>query len=177
MTHRRTVSFRYPIRTKTFLAALLLVPSLLCPASRADDKDKKEKPEKEKKERIEPWVEIRTAHFVVASDGGEKTARRFADEFETLYRVFQATMPNSRVGTGVPVRILAARDGRSFARMAPEFPFDKHHEQPPGLMFTGAEKTYIGLRANASGRFQHIEIFQNYAREVLKRSYRKLPPW
>jgi tetratricopeptide (TPR) repeat protein len=177
LTHRRIVSFRYPIRTKTFLAALFLVTSLLCPASRADDKEKKEKPEKEKKEKIEPWVEIRTAHFIVASDGGDKTARRFADEFETLYRVFQSTMPNSRVGTGVPVRILAARDGRSFARMAPEFPFDKHHEQPPALMFSGSEKTYIGLRANASGRFQHIEIFQNYAREVLKRSYRKLPPW
>ena len=177
MKRRRIVSFRYPIRTKKFLAALLLVPSLLCPIARADDKDKKDKPEKEKKEKIEPWVEIRTAHFLVASDGGEKTARRFADEFETLYRVFQATMPNSRVSNGIPVRILASRNGQSFARMAPEFPYDKRREQPPGLMFSGAEKTYIGLRANASGRFQHIELFQNYAREILKRSYRKLPPW
>jgi tetratricopeptide (TPR) repeat protein len=122
-------------------------------------------------------VEVRTAHFIVASDGGEKAARRFADEFETLFRVFQFTMPNSRVSTGIPVRILAARDGQSFARMAPEFPFDKHREQPPGLMFSGEQKTYIGLRANAGGRFPHIEIFQNYAREILKRSFRKLPPW
>ena len=132
---------------------------------------------KEKKEKIEPWVEIRTAHFIVASDGGEKTARRIADEFESLLRVFQATMPNSRVGTGVPVRILAARDGQSFARMAPEFPYDKRHDQPPGMFVSGPEKTYLGIRANASGRFAYADIFQNYARQILKFSYRNLPPW
>jgi tetratricopeptide (TPR) repeat protein len=172
---RMIVPLRYPIRAKAILAALFLLAALLCPAARGADKDKK--PEKEKKEKIEPWVEIRTAHFIVASDGGEKTARRIADEFESLLRVFQATMPNSRVSTGVPVRILAARDGQSFARMAPEFPFDKRHDQPPGMFVSGPEKTYIGIRANASGHFPYIEIFQNYAREILKLSYRNLPPW
>jgi tetratricopeptide (TPR) repeat protein len=169
------VPLRYPIRAKAILAALFLLAALLCPAARGADKDKK--PEKEKKEKIEPWVEIRTAHFIVASDGGEKTARRIAEEFESLLHVFQATMPNSRVSTGVPVRILAARDGQSFARMAPEFPFDKRHDQPPGMFVSGPEKTYIGIRANASGHFPYIEIFQNYAREILKLSYRNLPPW
>jgi tetratricopeptide (TPR) repeat protein len=157
------------------LTALFLLAALLCPVARSADKNKK--PEKEKKEKIEPWVEIRTAHFIVASDGGEKTARRIADEFESLLRVFQATMPNSRVTTGVPVRILAARDGQSFARMAPEFPFDKRHDQPPGMFVSGPEKTYIGIRANAPGHFPYIEIFQNYAREILKLSYHNLPPW
>jgi tetratricopeptide (TPR) repeat protein len=173
-----TVSIRYLIRAMAILAPLFLFAVLLCPSARsADDKDKEKKPEKEKKEKVEPWVEIHTAHFIVASDGGEKTARRFGDEFETLLRVFQATMPNSRVSTGIPVRILAARDGQSFARMAPEFPYDKRRQQPPGLMFTGTEKTYIGIRANASGHFPYMEIYQNYAREIVKRSYRNLPPW
>jgi tetratricopeptide (TPR) repeat protein len=169
------VPMRYPNRAKAILAAPFLLAILFCPGVRGADKDKK--PEKEKKEKIEPWVEIRTPHFIVASDGGEKTARRIADQFETLVRVFQATMPNARVSTGIPVRILAARDGKSFARMAPEFPFDKNHEQPPGIMFSGSEKMYIGIRANASGHFPYLEIFQNYAREILRLSYRKLPPW
>jgi tetratricopeptide (TPR) repeat protein len=175
LSQEMNVPIRYPIRAQAIAAALFLLAALTCPIARSADK--KEKPEKEKKEKIEPWVEIRTAHFIVASDGGEKTARRIADEFESLTRVFQATMPNARVSTGVPVRILAARNGESFARMAPEFPFDKRHEQPPGMLVSGTEKTYIGIRANASGRFPYIEIFQNYAREVLKLSYRNLPPW
>jgi tetratricopeptide (TPR) repeat protein len=165
------------IRAKAILAALFLLAAFLCPAARGADKDKDKKPEKEKKEKIETWVEIRTEHFIVASDGGEKTARRIADEFESLLHVFQSTMPFARVSTGIPVRILAARNGDSFAHLAPEFPNDKRHDQPPGLMVIGAEKTYIGIRANASGRFRYTEIFQNYAKEILKLSYRNLPPW
>ena len=171
------VSFGTPMRAKATLAALFLLAALFGPVARGADKNKKEKLEKEKKEKVEPWVEIRTPHFIVASDGGPATARRIADEFESLLRVFQATMPNSRVTTGVPVRILASRDGQSFARMIPEFPYDKRHEQPPGLMVAGAEETYIGIRANAAGHFPYSEIFQNYARQVLKLSYRSLPPW
>ncbi len=170
-------SFRYPIRAKAIPAVLFLLAALFCPAARSGDKDKDKKPEKEKKEKIEPWVEIRTAHFIVASDGGEKTARRIADEFESLVRLFQATMPNSRIGTGVPIRILAARDGQSFGRMVPEFPYDKRHDQPTGMFVLGPEKTYIGIRANAQGHFPYEEIFQNFARQILKLSYRNLPPW
>ena len=179
MPLRMIVPLRTSIRAQALLTAAFTLAALFCPATRAaqKDKDKDQKPEKEKKEKIEPWVEIRTPHFIVASDGGEKTARRIADEFESLLRVVQTTMPNSRVSTGVPVRIIAPRDGRSFARAFPEFPFDKNHEQPPGLYFTGPEKTYIGVRANANGHFPYLEIYQNYAREILKRSYRKLPPW
>src|SRR6185312_15391067 len=90
-------------------AAFFIFAALLCPISHAADKEKnKDKPQKEKKEKIEPWVEISTAHFIVASDGGEKTALRFANQFETLLRAFQATMPNARVTNGIPVRLLVA---------------------------------------------------------------------
>jgi tetratricopeptide (TPR) repeat protein len=143
----------------------------------ADKEKNKDKPEKEKKEKIEPWVEIRTTHFIAASDGGEKTALRFANEFETLLRVFQATMPNARLTNGIPVRLLVAKDGQSFARMAPEFPYDKKRDQPPGLIASGTEKTYIGIRANVGGHFPFADIFKTYAHDVVKRSYRNLPPW
>jgi tetratricopeptide (TPR) repeat protein len=164
---------------KTALATLFIFAALLCPVSRAADKEKNKdkKPEKEKKEKVEPWVEIRTAHFIAASDGGEKTALRFANEFETLLRVFQATMPNARLTNGIPVRLLVAKDGQSFARMAPEFPYDKKRDQPPGLIAQGTEKTYIGVRANAGSHFPFADIFKTYAHDVIKRSYRNLPPW
>jgi tetratricopeptide (TPR) repeat protein len=180
LSYRMIVSLRNSLRARTALAVFFLLTAVSCLAARgADDKDKDKKPEKGKKEKIEPWVEIRTAHFIVASDGGEKTARRYADQFESLLRVFQSTMPNARISTGIPVRILVARDGQSFARMAPEFPFDKKRdrEQPPGLIFFGPEKTYIGIRGNAPGRFPLTEIFQNYSREIQKQSYHNLPPW
>jgi tetratricopeptide (TPR) repeat protein len=169
--------FQHFLRSKASISALLLVTVVLSPCARGADKDKKE--EKEKKEKIEPWVEVRTAHFIAASDDGERTARRYAAEFEQLLRVFQSTMPNCRVSNGIPVRLLVARDGPSFGRIIPEFRFDKRHdrEQPPGVFVSSAEKTFIGLRANAPGRFRFEEIYSAYAHEVLKLSYRNLPPW
>jgi len=170
---------RDSIWRRTVPATLFILAVLLCPISHAADKEKNKdkKADKEKKEKIEPWVEIRTTHFIAASDGGEKTALRFANEFETLLRVFQATMPNARLTNGIPVRLLVAKDGQSFARMAPEFPYDKKHDQPPGLIAQGNEKTYIGVRANAGGHFPFADIFKTYAHDVIKRSYRNLPPW
>ena len=172
-------STRQSLWIKTLPATLFvfILGALLCPCTQAADKEKKEKPEKEKKEKIEPWVEIRTTHFIVASDGGEKTALRFANEFETLLRVFQATMPNARLTNGIPVRLLVAKDGQSFARMAPEFPYDKKRDQPPSVMASSTEKTYIGIRANVGGHFPFADIFKTYAHDVVKRSYRNLPPW
>src|SRR5579872_4444559 len=105
---------RASILRSTISATLFIFAALLCPHARAADKEKNKdkKPEKEKKEKIEPWVEVRTTHFIAASDGGEKMALRYANEFETLLRVFQSTMPNARLTNGIPVRLLVAKDGQ-----------------------------------------------------------------
>jgi tetratricopeptide (TPR) repeat protein len=177
LVRQMIVSLQDLLRRTGSVTALLLAVALFSPCAQGADKNKKE--EKEKKEKIEPWVEVRTAHFIAASDGGEKTARQYAAEFEQLLRVFQSTLPNCRVSNGIPVRLLVARDGPSFGRMIPEFRFDKRHdrEQPPGVFVAGSEKTFIGLRANAPGRFRFEEIYSAYAHEVLKLSYGNLPPW
>jgi tetratricopeptide (TPR) repeat protein len=152
--------------------AVSLLAGILYPSARADDKK-----ENKKIEKVEPWVELRTQHFVVASDGGEKTARRVADQFEMVRRVFQATMPNARFDTGVPIQILAARDGKSFATLLPEYPFDKRHPQPDGIFVSGGEKNYIAMRTNVYGKIPYEDIYRDYAKLVLKLSYHSLPPW
>jgi len=86
-------------------------------------------------------------------------------------------MPGAHLDTGIPIEILAARDGKSFATLFPEFPFDKRHEQPFGAFLSGAEKNYIGLRTNVNGPVPYEDIYHEYARLVLKLSYHSLPPW
>ncbi len=169
MLNVRTVLVRHHPRVVSLWLALPLVAGILCSSARSADKNKNEK--------VEPWVEIRTPHFIVASDGGEKTARRVAGQFEQVRRVFQATLPNARLDTGIPIEILAAKDGKSFATLFPEYPYDKRRTQPVGLFLSGTEKNYIALRTNVSGPVPYEEIYQDYARLVLKLSYHSLPPW
>ncbi len=156
------------------LLALPILAGAFLPAARADDKDKKTK---EKKEKPDIWVEIRTPQFVVDSDGGESGARKVLHDFDQLRRVIQATMPRSRSGAGLPIQILAARDAQGFTKLFPEFPADKHHEQPNGQFIPGAEKIFIAIRTNVSGHVPYEEIYRDYARLILKLSYRNLPPW
>ncbi len=169
---------RHRLRIASIWFGLCLAAFILCPVSRgADRNEDKDKKKEDKKEKVEPWVEVRTPHFIVASDGGEKISRRVAGQFEQVRRVFETTMPHARLDTGFPIRILAARNGQSFATLFPEFPFDKRNIQPAGLFVPGTEKTYIGLRTNVSGPVPYEDIYQSYARSVLKLSYHSLPPW
>src|ERR1700704_6251067 len=168
LLHLTAVPAYRHLRTISLWLFLPLLAGSLSPAARSADK---------KNEKVEPWVEIRTPYFVVMSDGGEKTAHRVADQFEQVRRVFQATMPNAHFDTGVPIQILAAKDGKSFATLLPEYPFDKRHPQPEGLFVSGAEKNYIVLRTNVSGPIPYEDIYHNYARLILKLSYHSLPPW
>jgi tetratricopeptide (TPR) repeat protein len=171
------VPIRYHRRVVLTWLALPLLAVALCPTVRGADKDKDKEKKEDKKEKVEPWVEVRTEHFVVASDGREKTARHVADQFELLARALQATMPNARLTHGIPIEILAAKDGPSFAKLFPEFPFDKRRTQPVGLFVDGPAKTFIGIRTNVSGPVPYEDIYRDYSRMVLKLSYRNLPAW
>ena len=177
MLNLSTVPFRNHIRLVFAWLALPLLAVVLCPVVHGADKDKDKEKKEDKKEKIETWVEVRTEHFVVASDGGEKTARHVADQFELLAHALQATMPNARLTRGIPIQILAAKDGPSFAKIFPEFPSDKRRPQPTGQFADGPDRTFIGIRTNVSGSTQYDDIYRAYSMMVLKRSYRNLPPW
>ncbi len=175
MLNLTTVAFSRSFRILAIWVALPLLAATFCTSARGKDKDTKEKTEKKQKDR--PWVEIRSAQFVVTSDGGEKTARRVLDQFEQVRRVFQATMPNPRFSTGIPIQIFAARNSDSFAKLFPEFPANSRRVQPGGLFIAGPEKIFIGMRTNAPGKVPYERVYQAYASLVLKHSYRRLPPW
>jgi tetratricopeptide (TPR) repeat protein len=168
LLHITAVPARHHPRSTSPWILLPLLAGMLCAPVRSADK---------KNEKVEPWVEVRTPHFVVMSDGGEKMTRRVLDQFEMVRRIFQATMPNARFDTGTPIQVLAAKDGKSFATLLPEYPFDKRHPQPEGLFVSGNLKNYIVLRTNVSGPIPYEDIYHSYAQLVLKLSYHSLPPW
>ena len=48
-----------------------------------------------------PWIEVRSPHFRVLTNGGTKDARRVAHEFEQMRYIFATQFPTS-VGIGCP---------------------------------------------------------------------------
>src|SRR5579863_3498271 len=52
------------------------------------------------------WIEVRSPHFVVSSNAGEKEARRIADQFEQIRGLFLAAFGNLKVDPAQPVLIV-----------------------------------------------------------------------
>jgi tetratricopeptide (TPR) repeat protein len=108
------------------------------------------------------WVEVRSGHFVVASNAGESDARRIALEFERVRGIFHGAFPKFRVDPGQPIVILAARDEATMKVLAPEEWGGDLHIRPSGLFHSDGEKDYVVLRLDGEGTTAFHTIYHEY---------------
>src|SRR5262245_33860419 len=66
------------------------------------------------------WIEVRSPHFRVLSDGAEHEARTVAGRFEQMRMAFATALPWLRLDPPVPLLILAPRDETSLKTLLPE---------------------------------------------------------
>lgn len=68
-----------------------------------------------------PWVEVRSEHFTVITDAGEKNGRRVADRFEQMRTIFGLLFGRAKINQPVPLEIIAFRNSkelRQYSRSA-----------------------------------------------------------
>jgi tetratricopeptide (TPR) repeat protein len=126
---------------------------------------------------IDPWVEVRSAHFVVASNAGESDARRIAAEFERVRAIFRGAFPKFRVDPAQPIVILAARDEATMKAIAPDEWGSEGHIRPSGLFHSDGEKDYVVLRLDGEGTTAFHTIYHEYTHALLFLNFSKLPLW
>jgi len=56
------------------------------------------------------WIEVKSPHFTVVSNGSDKTARNVAWQLEQIRAAIQAGWPWARVQLDRPVTVVAAKD-------------------------------------------------------------------
>ena len=66
-----------------------------------------------------PWLEIRSGHFVVVTDAGEKKGREIALRFEQMRSVFAILLGKPKLNQSVPLTILAFKSDKSYYQLAP----------------------------------------------------------
>ena len=144
--------------SRLVLASLLLLPGLRCLAF-----------EKE-------WIEIRSQHFRVLSDGSDKDARRMAREFEQIRAVFSRQFPTLRLDSGAPLLVLAVRDENSMKALAPAI-WKSRGAKPAGLFLHGWEKNFALVRLDAVSREDYEVIYHEYTHSLIHMNYRLCPLW
>jgi len=128
-----------------------------------------------------PWVEARSANFVVVSDAGAKEARRIAARFEQIRGVFHSVWPTARLGTGEPIVILGAKNEGSLKELLPEYWEKKGAKRIAGVFFRSPERQYVALRTDLGDEVQgmnpYLLLYRAYVHALLDLNFESMPVW
>src|SRR5947207_15020812 len=104
------------------------------------------------------WIEVRSPHFTVNSNAGEKDARKIADQFEQIRQMFHSAFGGLRVDLGQPIIIVAAKNENTMKLFLPEEWEVKGHIHHAGLYQPGEDKDYVVMRSE-----EHTSELQSHS--------------
>src|SRR5256885_7988141 len=108
------------------------------------------------------WVEIRSPHFSVLTDAGDKRGRDVAVRFEQMRAVFGALMVKAKVGTPIPLQIIAFRNSKELRQFSPIW--RGKATEVAGLFQSGSDRGFILL--DTSGEDPRATAFHEYAHQL-----------
>lgn len=112
---------------------------------------------------VPQWLEIRSPHFSVVTDAGEKRGRETAMRFEQMRGVLSKLVPDANVDIPTPLQIVAFRNTRELRQFAPMW-----HGKPTdvaGLYEQGDDRSFILLDLSVENPWS--VVFHEYAHQLL----------
>ncbi len=125
----------------------------------------------------ESWVEVRTPHFTVMCNAGEKEGRRIGDQLERMRSVFHRGFPTVNVDSDAPIIVLAVRDKKDFQALEPEAYLAKGQLELAGLFQQAPDKNYVLLRLDAEGDHPFATVYHEYTHYLVRGAAEWLPLW
>ena len=119
------------------------------------------------RDKVENWIKVQSPHFVVATNGNEKQARRIADQFERMRSLFHALFPKLKIDPSSPIIVLAVKNDSDFRALEPQEYLAKGSLRLGGLFLRGPEKNYVLMRLEAEGEHPYATIYHEYTHLVL----------
>lgn len=124
-----------------------------------------------------PWIEVRSPHFRVLTNGSLNDARHLTKEFEQMRYVFADRYPQFRLEGGAPLIILAPLD-ESTAKILEPMLWNSKQVKPAGIFHHGWEKEYALVRLDTMGGESGTEIvYHEYTHTVFRLNFQYLPVW
>src|SRR3954447_5594883 len=120
-----------------------------------------------------PWLEVRSIHYTVITDAGDKRGRGVALRFEQMRAVFAGLLTKDRLNESRPLTVLAFKDDKSYYQLAP-----LHEGQPlsaPGFFLPGEDQDFIAL--NLSEPEPWHGVARDFALRLLKYNYPPAQGW
>lgn len=119
------------------------------------------------------WVEVRSKHFSVMTDDGEKSGRNVLQRFEQMRAAFAGLFNKANVNSPVPLQIVAFRSGRELKQVAPIW--KGKPVELAGYFQGGEDRNFIALDLSAENGW--ATVFHEYAHLLLNNNLKSLPAW
>jgi hypothetical protein len=150
---------------KSFLRALAFALTVLsCALLLSEDK---------------PWIEVRSPHFRLMTNGSERDGRHMLRQFELMRAVFESQFPGFKLDAAAPLLILAPKDEYTSRQLLPQF-WAHSGPKPAGFYHHGWEREYAIVNSVPSDKNDpdayHV-IYHEYSQSLLHINFRWLPSW
>ncbi len=119
------------------------------------------------------WVDVRSDHFSVITDSGEKNGRHVAELFEHMRAAFGIVFVRSTINQPVPLQIIAFRNTREFRQHSPIF--NGKVVEVSGFFQSSNDKDFIVVDMSQQNNWQIV--FHEYAHVWLKDNFPPAAPW
>jgi hypothetical protein len=121
------------------------------------------------------WMEIRSPHFVLMTNGSEGAGRHAAKQFELMRAVFASQFPGLTLEGAKPLLIVAPRD--RYVTSGFELPANV-----AGRYMRLGPKEYAIVRLDIVGNDRidpdtYATVYHEYVHSLLHRNFRVLPSW
>jgi tetratricopeptide (TPR) repeat protein len=123
------------------------------------------------------WIEVRSPHFTVQSNAGEKEGRKVADQFEQIRNMFHIAFSSLRVDPPQPIVIVAAKNENTIRLFLPEEWEVKGHIHHAGMYQPAQDKDYVVLRLDTEGDNPFHTLYHEYTHALLRLNFSNLPLW
>src|ERR1019366_2786237 len=109
----------------------------------------------------ETWVEVRSPHFIVVSNAGEKQARQTAIHFEQIRMLFRQMIAFAQKAPSPTITIFAVKNEGSLREILPEY-WVKGHSHPAGIFFSRLNQFYAAIELDAQGDNPYETLYHEY---------------
>ncbi len=123
------------------------------------------------------WTEVRSPHFIVLTNSGERDGRHVAGQFERMRSVFHKLLPGADSDNDPPITVLALKDRKSLQSIEPESYLAKGSLDLAGMFLRTPDKNYILLRLDTQGEHPYSTVYHEYTHFLLRKSDSYLPLW
>ena len=119
------------------------------------------------------WVEVKSQHFRVTTDAGEKNRREIAEHFEQMRAAFGLIFGRKTLNEPVPLTIIAFRNTKEIRQFSPVF--QGKIVELAGFFVPGVDENFVAIDMSRENGWETVE--HEYAHDLLNANYMATAPW